>query len=419
MQRRFNGQARASDEQASGDTMARTFDKSFTQQEPIPEAAIERAAEIMKSGRLHRYNVVPGETSEAAQLEEEYATWQGAQFCLATTSGGQALQIALRAAGVTVGTKVLANAYTLAPVPGAIHAVGAEPVLVEIDANWHTDLDDLRAKAATSGARFFMLSHMRGHIADMAAIVSICDEFDISLIEDCAHTMGARWNGIRSGNFGRVACFSTQTYKHINSGEGGLLTTNDAELASRAVVISGSYMNYAGHGAIPAEDVFQQTRLESPNCSARLDNLRAALIRAQLPLLEDNVRRWNERYFVLQSVLSKVAGLRLPERHQHEGFVGSSIQFQAIGLGAQRIPKFVDACGSRGVDIKWFGADEPHAFTSRFDSWAYLNDIPELPSTKQTLATTCDLRVPLTFSTADCRLVAEIVGEEATRLSNS
>ncbi|MEM9360067.1 MAG: aminotransferase class I/II-fold pyridoxal phosphate-dependent enzyme, partial [Pseudomonadota bacterium] len=129
------------------------FEKPFTQQEPIPEAAVERASEILRSGRLHRYNVVAGEVAEATLLEQEYAAWQGAEFCLATTSGGQALQIALRAVGVKPGTKVLANAYTLAPVPGAIHAAGGEPVLVDIDESWHTDLDDLRAKAETSGAR--------------------------------------------------------------------------------------------------------------------------------------------------------------------------------------------------------------------------------------------------------------------------
>ena len=396
--------------------MPRRFEKSFTQQEPIPEAAIQRATEILSSGRLHRYNVVPGEVSEATLLEEEYAAWQGAKFCLATTSGGQALQIALRASGVQPGTKVLANAYTLAPVPGAIHATGGEPVLVEIDDNWHTDIADLRAKAAASGARYFMLSHMRGHIADMEAIVAICEEFGICLIEDCAHTMGARWKGTRSGNFGRVACFSTQTYKHINAGEGGLLTTNDTELASRAVVTSGSYMNYGAHGAIPEEEVFQQTRLESPNCSARLDILLAALIRAQLPGLDDNVRRWNERYSVLQSGLSGVDGLRLPDRAQHEEFVGSSIQFQAKALGPAGIPAFIAACAQRGVDIKWFGADEPKAFTSRFDSWTYIKDIPALPATQETLATTCDLRVPLTFSKDDCQDIAEIIVEEFVQL---
>ena len=109
--------------------MVRRFEKSFTQQESIPEEAIARACDLLRTGRLHRYNVAPGEVSEATLLEDEYAAWQGTEFCLATTSGGQALQIALRAAGVTVGDKILANAYTLAPVPGAMHAVGGVPVL--------------------------------------------------------------------------------------------------------------------------------------------------------------------------------------------------------------------------------------------------------------------------------------------------
>ena len=391
--------------------MVKRFTKSFTQQEAIPEAAIERVSEILRTGRLHRYNVAPGETSEAALLEREYAEWQQADYCVAMTSGGQALQIAMRAAGVTTGTKVLANAYTLAPVPGAIHAAGGEPVLIEIDNNWHIDITDLRAKAETSGAKFLMLSHMRGHIGNMEAIVAICEGHGITMVEDCAHTMGARWKGTRSGNFGHVACFSTQTYKHINSGEGGLLTTNDAELASRATVMSGSYMLYSGHGAIPDEEVFQQTRLDSPNCSARMDNARAALVRHQLPLLDENIRRWNARYSVLATGLSKIAGVHLPERHQHEEYVGSSIQFQARGLGPKRIPAFVNGCAERGVDIKWFGADVPHAFTSRFDSWRYLQDIPELPRTREVLATTCDMRVPLTFSERDCADLAEIIAD--------
>ena len=127
-----------------------------------------------------------------------------------------------------------------------------------------------------------MLSHMRGHIADMDAIGAICDEFGITLIEDCAHTMGARWKGVRSGNFGKVAAFSAQTYKHINSGEGGLLTTDDPEIAARAIIMSGSYMLYGSHGAAPDEEVFRKIRLETPNYSGRMDNLRATLLRGQL-----------------------------------------------------------------------------------------------------------------------------------------
>jgi len=394
--------------------MVERFEKPFTQQEPIPETAIARVGEILRSGRLHRYNTLEGEVSEVTLLEQEFSQWQGAQYCLATTSGGQALQIALRAAGVGPGIKVLANAYTLAPVPGAIFATGGVPVLVEIDDNWHTDLGDLRTKAETSKAEYFLLSHMRGHIADMDAIMSICKQYGITLIEDCAHTMGAKWKGTRSGNFGDVACFSTQTYKHLNSGEGGFLTTNDAEIAAHAVIGSGSYMLYGTHGAIPPEEVFQKIRLGSPNCSARLDNLRAAILRAQLQHLEENVHRWNVRYSILEEGFRTSANLKIVERNQHEEFVGSSIQFQAPKIGAENIPGFLARCAARGVEIKWFGGEDPVAFTSRYDSWHYLGKMDPLPNTIRILSTTCDMRVPLTFTEQDCRTISKIVAEEAT-----
>ena len=378
----------------------------------MPDEVIERAVEILKGGRLHRYNTVEGETAEAALLEEEYAQYQGANYCIACTSGGYAMQVALRCVGLKPGDKILANAYTLAPVPGAMHAAGGKPVFVEIDDNWHIDIDDLHAKAQSSGAKFLMLSHMRGHIADMGAIVEICDQHGITMIEDCAHTMGAKWKGTMSGNFGKVACFSNQTYKHMNSGEGGFITTNDEEVAARAIIHTGSYMLYSRHGRAPSEEVFRKVRLETPNMSGRMDNLRAALLRGQLHILDDNIRRWNERYQTLETGLRKSPHLFLPERAQHEAYVGSSIQFQPVGLEPCRIPELVSRCSGRGVEIKWFGADEPTAFTSRYDSWQYLDDLPELPKTKEVLSRTCDMRVPLTFDLDDCKLIAEIICEE-------
>ena len=388
------------------------FEKSFTQQEAIPEAGIEAAVEILRGGRLHRYNTSPGETSQTSLLEEEYAAYQGSKYCLAVTSGGQAMQIALRAAGLKPGDKILANAYTLAPVPGAIHACGGVPVFVEIGQDWLTDLDDLDAKAASSGAKFFMLSHMRGHIADMERVLEICDRYGIRLIEDCAHTMGAKWQGQRSGNFGAVGCFSTQTYKHMNSGEGGFLTTDDEEIAARAVILSGSYMLYERHSAAPGDDVFRRIRLDTPNCSARLDNLRAAILRAQLAHLDENCARWNARYQALEAGLRDKAGVGVVARPQHEYSVGSSFQFHAQ---VPDIPAFVQACGQRGVELKWFGAAEPVAFTSRYDSWQYFGPVEPLPQTLKALATTVDLRVPLTFSVKDCADIAEIIAEEAAR----
>ena len=391
------------------------FSKPFTQQEQIPDAGIDRAVEIMKTGRLHRYNLVADEDSEASSLEVEFARWQEVDYCLACTSGGYAIQLALRVCGVKPGDKVLANAYTLAPVPGAIHNVGGEPVLVDIDENYHIDFDDLDSKAAASGAKFLLLSHMRGHIADMDRVVEICTKYGICLIEDCAHTMGAKWRGVRSGNFGTVAAFSTQTYKHMNSGEGGFLTTNDAEIAARAVVSSGSYMLYGRHGAIPAEDIFQKVRLHSPNYSGRMDQMRAAILRAQLPLLEDNLMRWNVLYDRLHARLSAMQGVIIPQRKQEEFYVGSSIQFRVDSIARENIPAFIAACNARGVELKWFGEDEPKAYTSRYDSWRYIDDIPVLPMTLKILEKTLDMRVPLTFTAEDCDVIADIIEDELGR----
>ncbi|MEO1722833.1 MAG: aminotransferase class I/II-fold pyridoxal phosphate-dependent enzyme [Pseudomonadota bacterium] len=391
------------------------FRKPFTQQEPISEPAIARAVEVMRSGRLHRYNTAEGEVAEAALLEEAFAEWQGARYCLACASGGYALRLALIAAGLKPGEPVLANAYTLAPVPGAIHGAGGVPVFVEIGRGWRLDPADLDAKAALSGARFLMLSHMRGHIADMDAVMAVCEARGITLIEDCAHTMGAAWDGKRSGSFGRVAAFSTQTYKHLNSGEGGFLTTDDDEIAARAIVTSGSYMLYERHRARPPSEAFDDIRLETPNYSGRMDNLRAAILRAELPLIDERIARWNALYAAMEKGLAGTEGVEVVPIPARESHVGSSFQFHATGPGAAGMPDFLAACARRGVELKWFGAEAPAGFTSRFDSWRYLREPQSLPRTIETLATTVDLRLPLTFDEADCRIIAAIIAEEAAR----
>ncbi len=391
------------------------FKKSFTQQEPIPDDGIALANEIMRTGRLHRYNLEPDEESQASMLEREFSQWQEVDYCVACTSGGYAIQLALRVCGVNPGDKVLANAYTLAPVPGAIHNVGAAPVFVEIDNSYHIDLEDLENKSVSSGAKFLLLSHMRGHIADMDQINLICNRYGITLIEDCAHTMGAKWRGIRSGNFGRVAAFSTQTYKHMNSGEGGFLTTNDAELAAKAVVSSGSYMLYGRHGAIPTEDIFRKVRQFSPNYSGRMDQIRASLLRSQLPQLDRNIDRWNKLYNKLLDRLRNMNNVTIPARNKNEFYVGSSIQFRLETLSTETIPDFIKACFNRGLELKWFGDIEPKAFTSRYDSWSYIENLPVLTNTLAVLEKTFDMRIPLTFSLEDCELICDVLQSEINK----
>ncbi len=393
------------------------FTKPFTQQEAIPEAGIERAVEVMRGGRLHRYNTLAGETAEAALLEREYAAYMGQRYCLACTSGGYALHIALKAAGIEPGEPVLSNAFTLAPVPGAIDNAGGKPLLVEINPDYCVDLTHLETMMQQSKARFFMISHMRGHIADMDAVLALCRQHQVILIEDCAHTMGASWNGKKSGTFGKVACFSTQTYKHLNSGEGGLLTTDDDEIMARAIIYSGSYMLFDRNGTLPPADVFDDVMLDTPNYSGRMDNLRASILRAQLPQLDENCARWNKRYRALESRLQQNTQIQLPARSAAEAFVGSSLQFRVKALSPPQVETFIAGCAARGVELKWFGGTEPQGFTSRYDSWRYIEDSQHLPQTLDILATTFDLRIPLTFSIEDMETIGSIIDDEASSVA--
>jgi dTDP-4-amino-4,6-dideoxygalactose transaminase len=388
------------------------FRGSFTQQEPIPEAGIEAAIAVLRHGRLHRYNTAAGEVAEAALLEEEFAGLMGAKYCLAVASGGYALSCALRAVGVQAGEPVLTNAFTLAPVPGAIASVGARPVFVEVTEALVLDFGDLEAKARATGARVLMLSHMRGHLCDMEALVALCARLGVLIIEDCAHTMGAAWKGVASGRSGLIGCYSMQTYKHINAGEGGFVISDDEAVMARAVLLSGSYMLYGRHRAAPSAAAFEAVRMVVPNVSGRMDNLRAAILRPQLGLLADRVARWGERYRALEAGLRGVPGLTLVDRPVEETYVGSSFQFLLPGWSAARVGALLGRLLGRGVELKWFGAAEPVAFTSRYQHWGYA-EVQSLPQTDRILAGLVDMRVPLTFSVADCAQIARIIRAEA------
>ena len=176
-------------------------------------------------------------------------------------------------------------------------------------------------------------------------------------------------------------------------------------------------MLYGRHGAIPANEAFDNIRLYAPNYSGRMDHVRAAMLLAQLPKLEINISRWNQLYDQLHMHFSAIKGVVIPRRRQEEFYVGSSIQFRAVGLSRDKIPAFITACAARGVELKWFGDAEPKAFTSRYDSWKYIDDLPVLPNTLRVLDTTLDMRVPLTFDSADCDLIASIIADEMATLT--
>jgi dTDP-4-amino-4,6-dideoxygalactose transaminase len=202
-----------------------------------------------------------------------------------------------------------------------------------------------------------------------------------------------------------------QTYKHVNSGEGGFLITDDEMIAARAVMLSGSYMLYERHLAAPGPEVFEQVKYTTPNVSGRMDNLRAAILRPQLRALDTQVDKWNARYAAVEAGLRDTPGLRLTQRPAEERFVGSSIQFLLLDWAADRVQEVLRRCAARGVELKWFGGAEPVGFTSRYDSWRYAPSQP-MPASDRILRGIVDMRLPLTFSLEDCALIARIIRAE-------
>ncbi len=394
------------------------LDLDLTQQEPIPPAGVQAALALMQSGKLHRYGEVGGKPSEVSALEADFARELGVQYVVAMKSCGSTMFVALKACGVQPGDAVLTNCFTLAPVPGAVAHAGAKPVLVDVTDDFTIDLADLERKAVASGAKILLLSHMRGHICDMDALLAICQRHGVQIIEDCAHTMGAGWDGKATGRWGRAACFSLQSYKHANSGEGGLLATDDEDVAAQGILFSGSYMLYASHLSRPADAVFERWKYVTPNFSLRMSNLAAAVARPQLgAVLADRCKRWNQRYAWMVAALAGIAHLRLPHRPTKEQYVASSIQFSLVGLSRANIEGFIGACAARGVHIKWFGAEQPVGFTSVWQHWRYFGEAQSLPNAERVLGGLCDMRLPLTLTQADCVAIGGVLHaamEEAT-----
>ena len=375
----------------------------------IPEEGVQRAIEVMRAGKLHRYGEDRTGVPEATALEQDYAAYIGKKYCAAINSCGASMFVALKSVGVGHGDKVLMNAFTLAPVPGAVEHAGAQPVFVEIDETYKINLNDLDKKAASSGAKVLLLSHMRGHICDMEALMVIAKRHGLTVIEDCAHTMGAKWNGKFTGTFGAIGCFSLQSFKHANAGEGGLLVTDDPDIAAKAILYSGSYMLYAQHKARPSLEYFEKCRGRIPNFSLRMSNLTAAVGRPQIALLSERSAVWNDRYRRLADGLGRIQNIRIPPRPPKEQYVMSSIQFSVKGRSAAEMERFLNACAARGVFVKWFGRAEPVGFTSVHEHWEYVLEKQNLPQSERVLREVCDMRIPLALPLDSCDTIVAVI----------
>ena len=372
------------------------------QAEPIPIEARAAIDHLLQSGDLFRYTAAAD--APVSLLEGEFADMMGSKYALAVSSCSAALFLSLLALGLTKDARVLIPGFTFAAVPSAVIHAGCLPVLCEVGDNYRIDLKDFAAKLP--GVNAVIVSHMRGHTSDMDAIMALCDAADIPVIEDAAHSLGTLWRGRKIGTIGRVGCFSFQSYKMINAGEGGIMITDDADLVARAIIMSGAYEhNWKKHPVL--QDAFAHWQNQLPLYNLRMSNLAAAVIRPQLPQLARRVANGLRNHDYVAEKLSQSPFINVPSPLPGEVRAPDSIQFNLQNMEDAAIRTFASAADAGGVKVQVFGQSTDNA--RAFWNWQFIPDLPELAQTRKMLMRACDVRLPVQLSRADLDQVCDVI----------
>ena len=367
--------------------------------EPIPESALAEVTNLLTSGDLFRYT---NEGSPVSLLEAEFAEHLGSKYALCVSSCSAALFISLKALGLPRDARVMIPAFTFAAVPSSIVHADCIPVLCECKDDYRIDINDFKAKLPTVDA--VIISHMRGHTSDMDAIMALCEQANIPVIEDAAHSLGTKWHGKNIGTIGKIGCFSFQSYKLLNSGEGGIMVTDDADIIARAVIMSGAYEhNWKKHPVL--HSAFAKWQNQLPLYNVRLNNLSAAIIRPQIGEIARRVRDGRRNHDHVAAQLNTSPWLTVPAKLEAEERAPDSIQFNVVGMSDAETKAFADAAQARGIKVQVFGQSTDNA--RAFWNWQFMPEQVELPQTRSMLMKACDVRLPARLTLEECDLVAQ------------
>ncbi|WP_411133166.1 DegT/DnrJ/EryC1/StrS family aminotransferase [Streptomyces sp. C10] len=237
--------------------------------------------------------------SQGEVFEKALGEYLDVPHVAVVSSGTAGLMIALRALGVRVGDEVVVPAMTYAATATAVSVLGSVPVFADIDSDTHT-IDPSSVEAAISEkTKAIIAVHLGGHPADMDRLGLIAEERGVPIIEDCAQSLGATWNGAHTGSLGRVGVFSFASTKNISAGEGGAVVTQDGELAARIASLRdhGRPLGVTGHHP-------------ELGWNLRLSEFQSAILGVQLERLDRQLAAKTKGAAFLTSVLSSVPGLR-------------------------------------------------------------------------------------------------------------
>lgn len=266
----------------------------------IGEEEIENVVEVLKSGMI-------AQGPKVMEFEEKFANWIGAKYGIATNSGTSALHVALLACGIGEGDEVITTPFTFIASGNAIVYTGATPVFADIDLDTYTIDPDKIEDLITDKTRAILPVQLYGQAADMDKIREIAEKHDLKIIEDAAQAHGAEYNGEKVGTLGDMACFSFYPTKNMTTSEGGMITTNDEELAKKAQM-------FRAHGAS------ERYHHDEIGYNFRMTDIAAAIGLAQLNVIDEfnNKRISNANY--LNEQLKDVEGIvtpKSPDNYKH------------------------------------------------------------------------------------------------------
>lgn len=288
----------------------------------IGEEELLELRKVIESKNLFRIgNPAAGHLQEVERFEREWAEKIGTEYALLLSGGGTAALICgLNGIGIGPGDEVLIPAYTFMASASAVLAVGAIPVLVEIDDTCTMDPQDAEKKI-TPETKAIMPVHMVGIPCNMEAITRIAGKAGIKVIEDCCQADGGSFKGKRLGAWGEAGVFSFNDYKIISCGEGGCLVTNDKSIYEIASIFHDSgtaFRPYAGEFSIP---IFLGLQF-------RASEVMGAIMRVQLQRLEgilSDLRRIKKRFI---GELSGKPGIKFSRSNDIEGDCGVVVSFR-------------------------------------------------------------------------------------------
>ena len=397
-----------------------TYDKGAVFVHAEDEKAALRA---IRSHLYFRYDHRAQDETECGRFEADLCRYFGSKHALATSSGTTALALALMAAAIPPGSLIACPGFTFVATPSAIVLAGCRPLLVEVDENLHLDLADLRRRW-TPEIKAILVVHMRGFAADMDPLTSFAAGMGVPVFEDAVPALGAELQGRKLGTFGLAGAFSTQSDKSLNCGEGGFLVTNDSTLFARAVVLSGAYEGRVRRHFPDGEPPIS-TDLDLPLFSFRMDEIRAALLSAELVRLPIRLKCFRGNYDYVAAALVDLPEIVIREPVAPGAYLGEAFIFRVRSGDAKW---FAHALCREGIDARNLGSDED-SNVRVFWNWRFMFaglDVAQiqalLPSTTGYLRQAVDIPLSSTLSVQDCdhliqavRKVAAAIGADGGR----